>query len=309
MTVLQASDIGGVYPILFAYFDREERLHEANMRRQVRACLDWKVDGIAALGLATEVGKLSTQERRDIINWVCEEAAGKLPVAITVAEPSVHTQIELARHAIDCGAGWLILQPPPIKNLAEIEYMRFFGRIADAIDAPIAIQNAQEYIGISLSNAGLKELNRQHPNICVLKAEGPSTYVRQLMDATDGAFRVFNGRGGLEFTENIRAGCVGMIPAPESADVQAAILRLMHDGSPHSLAEAERLYAEILPLITFLIQSVENFLCYGKRIFAKRAGFEDVFDRAPAVRPVEWGTAAAHLYADKLDGLLCELRK
>ena len=34
------------------------------------------------------------------------------------------------------------------------------------------------------------------------------------VEDTDGAFRVFNGRGGMEITDNLRAGCVGMIPAP-----------------------------------------------------------------------------------------------
>lgn len=286
----------GVYPILFAYFDEHERLHEANMRRQVQRCLAWKVDGIAALGLATEVGKLSYIERRQIIEWVCEESAGKKPVAITLAEQSVASQVELGRHALACGAQWLILQPAAIRNISEIEHMRFLGRIADALEAPLAIQNAPEYLGVSLSNRALKELNRLHPNISILKAEGPSTYIHTLMEETEGAFTVFNGRGGLEFTENIRAGCAGMIPAPESCDIQARILRLMNEGTDESLAEAERLYMEILPLITFLIQSVENFLCYGKRLFALRAGLETVYDRGPSVRPREWGMDATMRY-------------
>lgn len=290
----------GVYPVLFAYFDEDERLHEANIRRQVQQCLAWNVDGIAALGLATEVGKLSSIERRQFIDWVCDEVAGVKPIAITLAEQSVASQVDLGRHALASGAQWLILQPAAIRGLSEIEHMRFFGRIADALDAQIAIQNAPEYLGVALSNRTLKELNRLHPNISILKAEGPSAYIRTLIEETEGAFTVFNGRGGLEFTENIRAGCTGMIPAPESCDIQARILRLMNEGTDESLAEAERLYMTILPLITFLIQSVEHFLCYGKRLFALRAGLDTVYDRSPCVRPQEWGMDAAVRYAKTL---------
>ena len=89
--------------------------------------------------------------------------------------------------------------------------------------------------------------------------------IRRLIEETQGAFRVLNGRGGLELPDNLRAGCVGLIPAPECFDVQVRIFELMRSGRPEDEAEAERLYREILPLIVFLMQSIENFLCYGKR--------------------------------------------
>ena len=74
--------------------------------------------------------------------------------------------------------------------------MRFLERIADAVSVPVAIQNAPEYLGTSLSNAGLRELNRQHPNIAILKAGGSTTYINGLIEETEGVFDVFNGRGG-----------------------------------------------------------------------------------------------------------------
>ena len=51
--------------------------------------------------------------------------------------------------------------------------------------------------------------------------------VARLVEETQGAFRILNGRGGLELTDNLRAGCVGMIPGLESADLQARIFDLM----------------------------------------------------------------------------------
>ena len=57
--------------------------------------------------------------------------------------------------------------------------------------------------------------------------------------------------------------------------------------------EAERLYREILPLIVFLMQSVDQFLCYGKRIAARRLGLGEVFDREPCQRPTPLGLEIA----------------
>lgn len=170
--------------------------------------------------------------------------------------------------------------------------MRFFGAVADKCELPLAVQNAAGLIAVSLSNAGLVSLNRNHPNVSLLKGEGPVIGIQRLVEETQGVFDIFNGRAGLELTDNLRAGCKGMIPAPECFDVQVRIYELMRQGTKEAEAEAERLYREILPLITLLMTTIENFLCYGKRIVARRLGIAEVHGRAPFQSPTPFGLAA-----------------
>jgi 4-hydroxy-tetrahydrodipicolinate synthase len=295
--------IGGIWPILYAFFDPGGRIDRSAMRRQLDACVAGGAHGIAVMGLATEVGKLDVRERRELLGWVAEDLDGRRPLAVTVAEPSIPGQVEMARAAERLGAGWVILQPPPVAGLPETEYVRFLGAVADRVSLPVAIQNAPGYLGVALSNAGLRELHRQHPNVCLLKGEGPAVTIRRLIEETEGAFRVLNGRGGLELPDNLRAGCAGLIPAPECFDVQVRIFELMRTGRPGDEAEAERLYREILPLIVFLMQSVETFLCYGKRVTARRLGLREVHDRPPAQPPTPFGLASAERYAAGLGRL------
>jgi 2-keto-3-deoxy-L-arabinonate dehydratase len=297
---MDPSTIGGIWPILYAFFDATGRIDRAAMRRQLDACVAGGAHGVAVMGLATEVGKLDVRERRELLEWVAADLGGRRPLAVTVAEPSVPGQVEMARAAEQLGAGWVILQPPPVAGLPEIEYVRFLGAVADRVSIPVAIQNAPGYLGVALSNAGLRELSRQHPNVCLLKGEGPALVIRRLIEETAGAFRVLNGRGGLELPDNLRAGCVGLIPAPECFDVQVRIYELMRTGRSADEAEAERLYREILPLILFLMQSIETFLCYGKRVTARRLGLHEVHGRPPAQPPTPFGLASAERYARHL---------
>ena len=44
----------GVYPMLYAFFDKTGRLHRSAMRQEVRAMLAAKAHGLAILGLASE---------------------------------------------------------------------------------------------------------------------------------------------------------------------------------------------------------------------------------------------------------------
>lgn len=291
------SDFHGIYPILYAFFDRQGRLDRDAMRRQAEACVQMGAHGVAALGLATEVSKLSPSERHDVMAWLAEDVGGRVPIAITVFGKTPAEQVVYVKAAAELGAGWVILQPPQGDPIGEADLIRFFGKVMDASPVPVAIQNAPQYLGVGLSDQGLHTLCRNHANFQLLKGEGSALQIRDTIEAVDGALDVFNGRGGLELTDNLRAGCAGMIPAPECADVQVKIFNLMRAGDE---AAAERLYAEILPLITFLMQSIDQFLCYGKRLTARRLGLGEVVDREPCQRPNDLGLACLERYGQAL---------
>jgi 4-hydroxy-tetrahydrodipicolinate synthase len=285
------TDFHGIYPILYAFFDADGAPLREPLAMQVDAAIRHGAHGVAVLGLATETNKLDTRERRTVLDWTAEAVARRVPLAVTVAEPSVRGQAAFVRAAKDAGADWVILQPPPAGGMGEHELLRFFGAVADSTDLPVAIQNAAQFLGVGLSNSGLRELNRQHPNVCLLKGEAPAHVIERLVADTEGAYRVFNGRGGMELPECLRAGCAGMIPAPECFDVQVAIYQSMLARTPGSETDAERRYREILPLIAFLMSSIDTFVCYGKRVVARRLRIPDVFDRAPCQRPTVFGLA------------------
>jgi len=290
----------GIYPMLYAFFDARGRLDREACRRQVEAFVKHGAHGMAVLGLATEVNKLDDAERRQLLEWVAEDLGGRLPLAVTVNAATVEAQVEFARFAGALGAAWVILQPPPERNVPEEFFIRFFGAVADRVDLPVAIQNAPEYIGVGLSPEGVNTLNRNHPNFLILKGEGPVITIRRFIEQTQGRVTVFNGRGGLELTDNLRAGCAGMIPATDTFDRQVRIFELLQAGQE---AQAEALYREILPAVVFTMQSLETLVCYGKRIAAARMGLGEVFDRAPALLPDRFGSDCAGRYARELGAL------
>ena len=161
---------------------------------------------------------------------------------------------------------------------------------------PAAIQNAPEYIGIGLSAQGIETLRRENDNFVLLKAEGSALTIRGVIEATGRRLAVFNGRNGLELPDNLRAGCAGMIPGPETAATQSRIYHLMQEDK---VDEAERLYRAILPALTFVMQSIPALHCYGKRLVAAQLGLESVHDREPGIAPTDFGLAClARFVAD-----------
>lgn len=282
------SEFSGVYPILYAFYDKNGKLDDGLMRLQVEKCIATGAHGIAVLGLVTEVHKLDVNERRHLVEVVGRAIGGRVPYAVTVGELSTHGQKEFAKMAQANGASWVILQPPSIKGYSEPEYLRFLGTVADAIEIPVAVQNNPVNMDVSLTNASLLRLREEHPNITMLKGEGPALGVAELVKASAGRYAVFAGHGGKEYISNFLSGCVGLIPAPDCLDHQIRLHGLLKDGK---YDEAEALHAKLLPLVLLMTNSVPNLLCYGKRLFAERIGIKEIHTRSPDMLPTEFGLA------------------
>ncbi|NQV99710.1 MAG: dihydrodipicolinate synthase family protein [Rhodospirillales bacterium] len=290
----------GIFPILYTFFNKDGSIDRDAMKRQVDVCINAGAHGIAILGIVGEFDKLDVNEKCRITEIVAEAVAGRVPLAVTVSEPSVPGQIEFMKAAEGMGADWTILQPPQLKGIPEIEIIRFFGAVAEQAGKPVALQNNPVNLNVWLSNDGLKTVNRNHPNVNLLKGEGPIPVVQKLMEETDGVFDVFTGLGGRELTLTHALGCVGCIPAPDCIDIQCRMFELLDAGDAASLEAAENLHRSILPMIQFALHSPAHMLAYGKQMFAWRAGIGQVHPRAPALTADAYNLGVAKAFIDPL---------
>jgi 4-hydroxy-tetrahydrodipicolinate synthase len=286
--------------MVYAHFSPNGGILTAPVVAAVEAMIRHGVHGIAVLGLASEVNKLSRAARLDLLDCVSQANRGRVPMSVTVAENSVAGQVEFAQLARDRGASWLVLQPPPVSHIEESQLLAFFSAIIDKVDLPVGIQNAPQYLGIGLSNAGLRELARRHGNFRVAKTEGSAVAIARLVEETEGLFDVFNGRGGYELPDVLRAGAAGVIPGGESFDHFVRVYEAMRAGDE---AAAEAAYRAVLPLVVFLEESIDHLVTYGKRVLAHRLGIDPGVAPLPSTLCTPFGLAAARRFADALSPL------
>ncbi len=259
----------GIYPILYAFFDERGALDRRAWRAQVEAVIAAGAPGLAILGLITEVAALEPFERRKLVEWAVEDVAGRVPILATIAGRDVGETRGLARDAEAAGATALILQPPIGARPSEAELMEFFVEVMTTTKSPIGVQNAPEFLGVGLSPPAVRVLAARRPNFTLMKGEGPVAVVKRYVDALAPRVAVLNGRGGLELPDNLRAGCAGLVPAPDCADWQMAIHAAFLAGDE---VHMDALYRDILPYIVFAMQSLDIAIACGKRMFAARAG-------------------------------------
>jgi 4-hydroxy-tetrahydrodipicolinate synthase len=297
----------GIWPIVYAYFDAAGQLDRASMRLQVQVALRAGAPGIAVLGLATEVNKLSLAEKHAVIEWTAQDLGGVAPLAVTLSGATVDEQLDLARVAIDAQARYLILQPPlrQADTPAEAELEAFFAQVLAGLAAlapalAVGIQNAPEFLGVGLNADALARLRARCPNLLFMKGEAPVVVIERTVQQVGPGFPVLNGRGGMELLDNLRAGCAGMVVAPDCVWEQQQIANLYAAGA---MPEAEAAYARILPTIVFVMQSLQTLVVYGKRIAAWRSGMEVLHDRDCALEPSAFGLDIARRFAQQLGPL------
>jgi 2-keto-3-deoxy-L-arabinonate dehydratase len=291
--MVSARTFPGIHAVLYALFDRAEQLDRAAMAAQTAYVRAMGADGVTVLGLATEVAKLSFDERAQIIRWARMDAPD-LPLSVTIAGNGVAEQQALIAVAEDVGADWLILQPPIAGSYAAAEYVDFFARVGAETPLPFAIQNAPQYLGRSLSDDDIISLRDRCPGFTQIKSETGAIELQSLVARIGDKITVLNGRGGLEMTDCLRAGVKGFIVAP---DVLPGVMRCWRSWQAGDHVGAAAAYAAFLPAATFAMQSLEHLVCYGKRIFGHRAGIT-IHDRAPAMRPSAFGLELARTWAE-----------
>jgi 4-hydroxy-tetrahydrodipicolinate synthase len=289
----------GIYPMLYAFFDQRGRLRKDPFRVQVDASLSTHAAGVAILGLGTEVSKLTFEERQEVLEVVAKRIDGRKPLLVTIYGDTITEQIEFSKLAIQNGASALMLQPPSHK-MDELTLIDFFSKIIEAVDCPIGVQIAPEFLGFGLSNKNLIQLANEHENFKIAKLECNAVNLASVASEIGDSVMIFNGRCGLELPDNLRAGASGLIPAIDTVDKTSEIFVEFNSGNEEW---ADELYAELLPVLCFVMQGIPHFLTYGKMLAAERLRIELGGSRETALAATEFGKACVRRFAKRLGPL------
>ena len=266
--------------------------------------IDWifghGADGVV-FGMVSEVLRLSSEERDAIAAEACRVVAGRGPCVISVGAESTTVAVRHARSAEVSGADALMATPPALHPAPEAELLRYFMAIASAVDVPLIVQDASGYVGTPLSVTLQATLQEELGERVMFKPESPPVGPRlsELLDATDGQARVFEGNGGLHLIDSFRRGVVGTMPAGEVVWAVAALWRALCAGD---FGSAYRIGGP-LALLVSMQSSLDSFVAVEKYLLARQGVFPNRTMRGPVGRVLDPATC------EEIDRLLDLLRE
>jgi dihydrodipicolinate synthase/N-acetylneuraminate lyase len=165
--VLPAPLRGIIPPMITPLLDRDT-LDVAGLERLVEHLLDGGVHGLFILGTTGEAPSLSYRLRRQLIDHVCKQVKGRVPVLVGVTDTSFVESVDLTRHSANAGAQAVVLAPPYYFPAGQPELLEYIEGIAAELALPVFLYNMPSHTKLSFE---LETLRRamELPNVVGIK--------------------------------------------------------------------------------------------------------------------------------------------
>ena len=142
------------------------------------------------------------------------------------------------------------------------------------------MQDASGYVGRPMSIAMQAQLLDEFgPERVMFKPEASPIVPRlaELLKATSGRARVFEGTGGIALVESHKHGVVGTMPGADLIRALVALWRALESGDA---AKAKRIHEPLAALIS-MQTSLDAFLAVEKHLLLRQGIFKNTLVRGP----------------------------
>ena len=260
--------------------------------------LDAGTDALLPLGTTGESSTMTHEEDEEVVSFVVERVAGRIPVIAGSGSNSTQTMLEKSLAFERLGADGLLLITPYYNKSNEEGIYRHFATVLDAVNIPCILYNVPGRTGCSISVANVERLSA-HPNALGIKeASGSIAYASDIAHLIGPDFKMFSGNDDM-VVPLMSLGASGVISV--WANVQPALVhemvRAFLDGD---VARARDIQVRSLPLI-------HKLFCEVNPIPVKEAcaqmGLCEAIYRLPLV-PMAHANREALIKAMKGAGLL-----
>ncbi len=243
----------GVFPVAPTFFDDAGRLDLDGQRRAIDFMIDAGSHGLCILANFSEQFALTDDERNEVQSTVLEHVAGRVPVIVTTTHFSTQVCAQRSRAAQDAGAAMVMVMPPyhgATIRVGEAGIREFYGRVSDAIDIPIMIQDAP-VAGTALSASFLASLARDVEHVSYFKIETAqaASKLRELIElGGDAVVGPWDGEEAITLIPDFDAGATGAMTGGGYPDGIRKIVDAYAAGDVEGAAD---LYEQWLPLINY----------------------------------------------------------
>ena len=148
----------GVLAALLTPYDSDGKVNHKVLKRQVRWLIDQGIDGFYVCGSTGEAFLLSADERKAILETVCEENNGEKLILAHIGQIATEHALELGRHAKAAGADAVSSISPFYYKFTNDEIKHFYFDLMEGIRMPFFIYNFPAFSGFSLTPELLDEL-------------------------------------------------------------------------------------------------------------------------------------------------------
>ncbi len=262
---------GGVFSVLPTPFGPTGEVDVDSLRRVIDLFITAGVDGLTALGVTSEVARLTERERGQALDTIMEHVNGRVPVVAGASADGLRTCLQYTRHSRDTGAAAVMISPPRMPKINSDAVVSHYAEVAAAVDLPIIVQDYPPISGYAMEAALLVRIAREVPAARTIKLEDPPTPFKTSrilalgaelgvgppVESNHGAgeaqpeLRIFGGLGGVFLLEELLAGAAGAMTGFAFPEILVRIVTLFQAGR---IDDAADVFYRSVPLMRFEFQ-------------------------------------------------------
>ena len=181
----------GTWPALVTPADDGGGVNVTVLRELVDYLLGKRIDGLYLCGSTGEGVLLSQTERRQVVEVVMDQVAGRIPVIVHVGSVSTRESVVLAQHSREIGVAG-VSSILPMVNTGVTGIYAHYQQIAEAVpDLPFF---PYLFGGQTDAPALMRELKQRIPNLRGAKYTGPNMYeLGSVFDESADGWTIFSG--------------------------------------------------------------------------------------------------------------------
>ena len=207
----------GTYTVLITPFTADgKKVDVPALKRLVDFQIEEGIHGLIPLGSTGEFLSVTPDERRQIVETVVKQAAGRVPVLIGTGAEWTDEVVRTSREAESMGADGVMIIPPFYSVPTDDELYAHYKKVSDAISIPIMVYNNPATANVDMMPELIARI-AQIPNCKYVKESTlDPTRVRDIIRLAGDKMTVFAGVLGYESfwlgAEGWVAVCSNVIP-------------------------------------------------------------------------------------------------
>ncbi len=148
----------GIIPPLVTPLTGRDQLDHDGLTRLIEHTIEGGVHGLFVLGSTGEAPSLSYRLRRELIDNVCRQAGGRVPVLVGITDTAFMESISLAQYAADAGAAAVVLTTPYYFPAGQTELISYVRNITPELPLPLMLYNMPQLTKVWFEIETLKQL-------------------------------------------------------------------------------------------------------------------------------------------------------
>lgn len=170
---------GIIPPMITPLIDRDT-LDLPGLERLVHRMLEGGVDGIFVLGTTGEAPSLNHRLRRQLVEQVTQQVAGRVPVLVGITDTSLVESAQLAREVAEIGADAVVTSPPFYFPAGQPELREYLEELLPELPLPLMLYNMPALTKTSFSREVVAWAMQQERIVGLKDSSGDLVYFRKM---------------------------------------------------------------------------------------------------------------------------------